>query len=326
MLRLVTAELRRLVRRRLTLVTLLLAALALGLLGFGGWQSTKPMSETQIAANAQAWKEARADWEKNKQKYIQQCLDENKAAVKDGNATYECTEANLAPSPYGYGAETIPLSSLTSGVDMALAMGLSLVGLLVGASFIAAEFTTGNMGSWLVFEPRRSRVFWAKLLALALGMLALSVVVGTLYLTGVWVIATINRLEPDLTPRMQLSVLYGLGRATLLAVGAALGAAGLAFLTRHTAAVLAVCATWLGFTAVLAGTASRAQRFGVVSNVDAWMSGLSSYGVKICERGQLNCEYPTRYLDRADGALVLFGLAALMLLLGWGAFQRRDVS
>ncbi|MEL4505211.1 ABC transporter permease subunit [Luteococcus sp. H138] len=328
MLRLVTAELRRLVRRRLTIVTVLLALIALGLLAFGGWKSTRPMSAEVQAANVQAWKEAQADWEKSKDKQIQQCIDENKVAAKYGNATWECTEANLAPAPYAYGAEPAPVSTLTSGVDMVLGMGLSLVGLLVGASFIAAEFTSRNLGSWLVFEPRRSRVFWAKLLALALGMLALCVITATLYLAGVWAIAQLNHLTPDLTPRMQLSVLYGLGRATILAIAAALGAAGLAFLTRHTSAVLAVCAAWLGFTAIVGGNGdSRAQRFGVVSNIDAWMNGSSSYTVRICQRGtEMNCVYPTRYLDRVDGALLLFGLAALTVLLGWAAFQRRDVS
>ncbi|MEL4358683.1 MULTISPECIES: hypothetical protein [unclassified Luteococcus] len=327
MLRLVIAELHRLVRRRLTLLTLLLVLLGLGLLGWAAWESTKMPSQAQQEAYLQSWQAAKADWDKNKAQIIKQCEADNALARQNGTPTWPCTEANIGPGLPPTAMEPQGVTSLVVGLDMALAVGLSSACLLIGASFVGAEFGTGNIGSWLVFEPRRSRVFWAKLLALALGCVALCLTASLVYLAGVWLVAQLNHLKPDLTPRNQLSVLFGLGRVTILATAAGLAAAGLAFLTRHTAAVVALCGVWLGFTVVVdGGSGSRLQRWGLLSNFEAWMTGKAEYTVEVCDLGRINCTWPAHTLDRMDGAAVLFGVALLAVALGWAVFHHRDVN
>src|ERR671916_825277 len=46
----------------------------------------------------------------------------------------------------------------------------------LGVSFVTAEVTSGALGLWLTFEPRRQRVYWSKAVAAALGTLPFTVV------------------------------------------------------------------------------------------------------------------------------------------------------
>ena len=48
---------------------------------------------------------------------------------------------------------------------------LAFVAFLLGPSFVGAEFSSGSIGNWLTFEPRRLRVYGSKLIAAGAGML-----------------------------------------------------------------------------------------------------------------------------------------------------------
>ena len=43
-----------------------------------------------------------------------------------------------------------------------------LAPLLLAGSFVSAEFSTGSIGNWLTFAPRRVRVYLSKVLAAGL--------------------------------------------------------------------------------------------------------------------------------------------------------------
>src|SRR5690625_7975157 len=63
-------------------------------------------------------------------------------------------------------------------------------------TFIASEFTTGTMSTWLTFEPRRQRVYASKLGAVAVASGLLSVLTyGVLWLIYLG-ITTAYDLEP----------------------------------------------------------------------------------------------------------------------------------
>lgn len=327
MLRLVRAELRRLAHRRTTIWTLAALLLALSALGYGAWKSSAPPTPAQQAAARQGWEEARKDWELNKHIQIQECERSNAELRSQGvDSLMECTEENLAPKAHYYGVQAGPVSQLTTGLHFAAALGLTAVCVVIGASFIGAEFSTGNMAGWLLQEPRRSRVFWAKLLTLAAASVGLCVVTCAISLAGIGAIGQVNGLAWDLTSTDQVRLIGRLALASLMAIAAGLAAAGLAFLTRHTAAVLGVMAALGVGSAILTGSQSRLQRFSLVNNVEAWVDGPKSYLVAICRRDGTDCEYPQRVLERGDAGLFLFGLAALAVALGWWSFRRRDVA
>ena len=60
-----------------------------------------------------------------------------------------------------------------SGVGVAL----TLLGILIGATFLAAEFGAAGFGTQLLFEPRRWLLYAAKVAAVALGCAAIAVLV-----------------------------------------------------------------------------------------------------------------------------------------------------
>jgi ABC-2 type transport system permease protein len=62
-----------------------------------------------------------------------------------------------------------------------MAVALALLGVLIGATFLAAEFGAAGFGTQLLFEPRRWRLYGAKVAAVAIGcaLVAVLLVAGT---------------------------------------------------------------------------------------------------------------------------------------------------
>ena len=75
------------------------------------------------------------------------------------------------------------------GVLSGGAVLLALAALVLGAGFTASEFSTGSIGTWLTFEPRRLRVFGSKLLAAGAGVVPLAVLTLATMTAAVWVFA-----------------------------------------------------------------------------------------------------------------------------------------
>ena len=57
----------------------------------------------------------------------------------------------------------------TSGLLTSISVVFVLAPLLLAGSFVSAEFSTGSIGNWLTFAPRRVRVYLSKVLAAAVG-------------------------------------------------------------------------------------------------------------------------------------------------------------
>lgn len=200
-------------------------------------------------------------------------------------------------------------------------------GLLLGASAIGAEFGTRTMASWLALEPRRTRVFVTKLVAIALVTAALSVLGWLLVWAGLWMIGSRHHLVNDLGSE----VFADMGRGVLLAVMASVAAAGLAFLTRHTAAVLGLVMGYLVASVLMLGGLLPGARYSLMLNLQAWISGQSSEWMTVCEPeagygGSTACTQVQLLIERGDAALLLGGLTVASVLIGWLGFLRRDVN
>ncbi|MBT0995381.1 ABC transporter permease subunit [Cellulomonas sp. DKR-3] len=223
-----------------------------------------------------------------------------------------------------------------------MAIVLVLAGVLMGASFVAAEFSTGAIGNWLTFAPRRGRVLTSKLTATALGYLPTVVVATVVLVGGSWLGFRLNDAMqnpsvyvdeagagPDLMTPANLT-LMGL-RIVAVAIAMAVAGAALGFLLRHTAAVLGVLLGWAvlveGFLRV---QAPKLQPYTLAVNLDAWVRGGTQYGIERCEydadNGGTMCETIYHDVSQAHGAVVL-GIV-LVVLVGLAAlvFRRRDVS
>ncbi|HET9518408.1 MAG TPA: ABC transporter permease subunit [Actinoplanes sp.] len=119
---------------------------------------------------------------------------------------------------------------------------LALVGFIVGASFVGAEWNSGGMMNLLLWRPQRLKVFGAKLAALLTGVTALTIGAAALWTASLWLTATLRGTTEKMTPGVWQSFgLTGL-RGLVMVLAATTIGFGLASLGRHTAVALGVAA------------------------------------------------------------------------------------
>ena len=200
--------------------------------------------------------------------------------------------------------------------DWAMAVGVAAAafGFILGATFGGADWAQRTMPALLFWEPRRTRVYLAKLLALAVGVtvffVAAQLVWGALSAPtqlahGVWDDGTGPLLEPLLT---------NLGRTWVLAMVFAAVGFGIACLTRNTGAALGAGFVYFALFETFIGILfSRLQDWLLLVNIAALLTpgGLAEDGLMISSQ---------------RGALVLMGYALIINAVAYAAFRRRDLT
>lgn len=175
MIRLARVEVRRLLARRLTRTATVALVLLVGVSLYGTQQQVWNATPERIAQVSQEQERS--------------CLDaQSQARQTDPGVDFTCSNFSGTPSS---GADAD--ADATTFVDVVrstispLAYLLAFFGFVVGATFVAAEFSTGSIGMWLTYEPRRGRVYGSKLTALLVGglvvaALTLGVAIAATYL------------------------------------------------------------------------------------------------------------------------------------------------
>jgi ABC-2 type transport system permease protein len=323
MRRLVRAELSRLLSRRLTWVAAIAVLLAVAGLQFAVNESVKPLSQAEIAQGKEQYEQARLDYEQNKAEYErgeQECID-------GGNPPEQCSSepkpeyfTYRTPVPYAEIAEIL----IPTGVFLA---GLAL--LIVGASFIGAEFTSGALGNWLSFIPQRSRVLAAKLVALVLAAAAITAVALGL-LIGVGALVT-RAAGAQLGPMTKLWEMGG--RGVVVGVICAVIGFALALVTRHT---IAAAGTVLGYLLVIYVVTALAQSVPALQSLGPWRPEYNM--LAFVEHGHTYTTYVTtvtpqgsevnpveRTVSFAHSAWYWLVLMTLVIAGAFAIFRRRDV-
>ena len=104
---------------------------------------------------------------------------ERQAQIEDCVSSFEGARGlppEIGDDPEAFCAEQVfvsdprfPYNDMT-GILQGLGIPLLMIGWLVGASFVGAEWHNRTMTTMLTWEPRRARLFLAKLIALAIGV------------------------------------------------------------------------------------------------------------------------------------------------------------
>src|SRR5699024_10954949 len=110
--------------------------------------------------------------------------------------------------------------------------------LLIGATFTAAELSTGALRTWLRFEPRRLRVYTSQAHGAALGAMHVPALAAGLRCGAATFIANLYGLLGTMEGADWAGTASMALRVIGLAVLAAAVGSALVFLLRHTAAVL----------------------------------------------------------------------------------------
>lgn len=206
---------------------------------------------------------------------------------------------------------------------------VAILGFVVGAGFIGAEWTAGTFPLLLTWEPRRLRVLLAKLVAVIVAFVLIAVVTVAVFLAGAWVIAATRGTTAGTNAAHQHALLmYSLRGLVLVALLTGAGAA-VAGLTRHTSAALAGA---IGYLVVFEFVVRRLHpewaRWLLTSNAGALLGGTASLDVVDRKRAFIiSGKPPATFVLHADRAAVYLGVLFVVAVGAWSiALVRRDVD
>ncbi|HLV57501.1 MAG TPA: ABC transporter permease subunit [Natronosporangium sp.] len=268
------AELRRLVKRRVTRWLLLLVVAVLGLLVVSEWSSSEKLDEAALrSAQVQAqrdYEQARRDYDLFLPEQIAECERAQRAGGPGAEGwPADCQEvAAWGPRPEDFRAEfylprTFEFRWRFEEMATPFAWLLAMFAFFVAASYVGAEWRSGGMANLLLWRPRRAGVLGTKLAALMVGLTAAVVGLSALWTAALWWVAVNRGITSTMTPDAWRS--FGLTGLRVLALVLVAGVVGFAVasLGRHTAAALgtAIAAFVVGVGGVSALVYSVGVRF-----------------------------------------------------------------
>jgi ABC-2 type transport system permease protein len=219
--------------------------------------------------------------------------------------------------------------------DYALAIGVAvaLLGFVIGASFIGAEWSSKNLVSWLYWEPRRIRLMAAKVLALLSVMLAVAVLAQLIWFGVAHLLLHYRGLPvSSLGPRARhfwRHIFDAQVRGALLVVPTTLLGFSIAGLMRNTAASFGVGFVYFAVVeSVIRAWNPDWQPYLLTTNIGAWISngGLTVYGRQVFSQRFGGFTARAIHLSNSHGAVVLLVYSGLLLLVLLAVFRQRDIT
>lgn len=329
-MRLLGVELDRFFSRsaiRWLIVTVLLLGALGGLLALG---TATPMPESERAQVIASFEEYSEQWRTESQTMYDDCI-AGEAAERENNpdADWGCEWALEEPQLSDWLWEP-SFVEVGRSILIGLVTGVLLVVLLISVTFVSAEFSTGAISNWLTFEPRRARVFLAKIGAVVVGVAPVVAVGYAVALAATWAPFAYYGTVGQMSAEGWAEYAAMGGRVVLAGVLVAIGGAALAFLLRHLAAAIAVPVGWLVIVETLLPVASPGlQRWTLGNNLRALMEGGATYHLEVCtadETGRRMCEYTEQMISTWQGGIVLGSVALVITVLALLVFRRRDVG
>ena len=331
------AELRRLGKRRLTRLVMVLL-----ILGLGGIVTTFSVASHRIgpAERAAAEVEAQRDYERQLG-YHRQMITECEAAkargerieeryppdcgVEHGPVREQFSAEWHLPYQFDFGAEYGNFISVLAGI-------MALVGFLIGASFVGAEWNSGGMMNLLLWRPKRRMVLLTKLGVLLGGMFTATVLLGALWTLAFWLIGRYDGVTGRVTSGVwQSYALTGVRGIGLVLMITAI-AFGLASLGRHTAMALGV-AVGVGVIAEIglriafeiAGV-RFGDRFIPSTYAVAWFEKKRTLvDWNACQFTMGECKPAEFVITWQQSGLVFSVVTAVVLAAAFWAIRRRDI-
>lgn len=261
-MRLFGVELRRILSRRAVIVLMVLGGLAVGAIAAGVLYGSRPVSAAETAqVHDQIDQQNQDPWV---QKRVERCVEQT------GNVERCENQWLVTPDDFYYRSQLEPARFKPWLIPMAGVV--AALGLLIGATFVGADFISGSLGTQLLFEPNRLKVWVAKAVAAVVGVGFFSAVVLLLGSSAMWFFAK----SWDRPFRAGLLGDYAAagGRAVLLAAVAGLAGYALVMVTRHTAAVLGLLAVYgIAGEAVLRNVWPGGEKWLLSNHAFAWIGG-----------------------------------------------------
>lgn len=306
MKRLFASELLRFRSRRLVVVMLVgaLVATSVGLV-LAAIDSTPPTDAVVAAARAEAREE------------VAKCLVADFGDGNFGGSIEDFCRENFG-DPTQYMPSHLALIDLPQILE-AVSSITSILGLVIGASFVAASWQTGTISTIFTWEPRRLRWFAARILVLLAGVFVMTVVIVLFLSTGLAFAAmlrgsTVGVNSEWWTDVLTTSLRVSVAAALSAVIGGAVGAIG-----RHTAAALGVVFVW---TAVLEGLVR-----GLRPSWIPWLLGDNLVAFLGWQTTEFQVSaFESFTITPGRSVIVIVGYTAVLLAFGFTFVRIRDVQ
>jgi hypothetical protein len=232
------AETRRLTKRRFTRFLVIGSLLVLVAIAAGIFLTNQKVGPAQVA-------EAKAAAQKDYQRALAQVATDKQQCLASPTSPPGSCDQLYQPTPddfsyQGYMPSTFEFAKTFRAMVTALAAIFALMGFVIGASFIGAEWSSGGMMNLLLWRPQRLKVLSTKLSALVINLGLLTAVVLAAWTGIFWLIARAHGTTTGMTAGAWRSLSLTEVRALGLVLVAAAVGFGLASLGRHTATALGV--------------------------------------------------------------------------------------
>lgn len=331
-------ELRRILRRRLTLIFgILSVAGLLTLVGVMGAISSKGPSEAELA-EAQIW----ADEANETNPEFNDCVrnedhfeTEDYVWIREDPVYEELTHQERCEYFVGgYTAEdylyvyTFNFANEGQYTLVGVVIVVGLIMMMVASSAIGAEWSSGGMSNLMVWHPNRLKVWGVKLVA-ALAICTAAVVAFSLLAFGLLYLVAVLRGEVgDMNSAWWETSMERWSRTGLLALGMTMLGASLAMLGRHTAIASGVIAGYLIIGDLIVSLVSMAlpmdypERLSLYTWVGAWISGR----IELYNWNAEEFVPDVMVITSTDAGLLLGGVVLFFALLATWSFRRRDAA
>jgi ABC-2 type transport system permease protein len=303
--RLLTSEFLRFRSRRLVVVVLAgaLLATAIGLV-IAAVDSTAPTDAVVAAARARAREE------------VAKCL---VADFGDGNLGMPiedfCRENFSDPTQYM--PSHLALVDLPAVLEGASSI-TSILGLVIGASFVAASWQTGTISTIFTWEPRRLRWFAVRVLTLIAGVLVMTALIVAFLSVGLALAAMLRGSTVGVGAEWWTDTLTTSLRVSVTAALSAVIGGAVAAIGRHTAAALGVVFVW---TAVLEGLVR-----GLRPLWTPWLLGDNLVSFTAWQTTEYQFPEGSFVISPGRGVFVILGYTAVVLAFGFIFVRIRDIQ
>jgi ABC-type transport system involved in multi-copper enzyme maturation permease subunit len=298
---LLAVEVRRVVSRRLVRVSAALAVLAILAGATVAFLVSREMDPARLS-RAQAARRAA----------IERCvagqLGQVPANVRPEDRGWWCAD-NVAPKAADRRFHYEQLPQVLMGTSP-LAI---ILGWLLGASLVGAEWHTGTMATLLTWEPRRLRVLLAKAAMASLFVVALTVALLTLLGAALWPAGALRGTMPQAGSGWLGSTLGATLRSAGVAGLAAAVAFALAANCRSTAAALGIGFVQLAVVEAILRTVRPHWQHWLLGDNAAVVIGNQPQSLPLVDR------------STPEAAALLVGYTAALLAVAAVTFRRRDV-
>lgn len=324
MMRLVLAEMNRLRSRRFAVIGAIVVLALLAAFQVAVYFSVREPSAQDMADGQRNYEVALADYEANKEQNAQF----EKECVDAGNPPEECS---MKPKLEQFQPGRSSFDEMAGTAVMLTTFLLGLAMLFVGASFIGGEYTSGSLSNWLSFIPERGKVYFSKVIGLAIPAAILSAVASAASLACAAIIVKSQGLP--VTGVGDLAEMSARGIA-LVVMFAIIGFA-IALVTRHTAAAAGLVLGYLFFAFILQPIAfavpalQRLQPWQPESNVMAFLQHGSVYYInkEVAEPdGTMILQQFEKTISFTHSAVYLGVILVIAILGTFVIFRRRDVN